>query len=614
MDRTRRRFVPVLAFAAYGVLTLAAFVRFLPEIGRAYLHDAGDPGLNSWILWWNSSVVPFSAGWWNAPAFFPLTGVTTFTELLVGLWPLASPILWATGNSVLTYNVVFLLAFPLSALSAYLLADELTGGDALASFAAGVAYGFAPYRVSQIPHLQVLAAFWMPLVLLALHRYLRTREVRWLVLLGAAWIGQALTNGYFFLYFGVLTGAWLVWFASRREHWPALLRIGATLAACTLIVAPVFLTYRAVHASYGITRAIAEIRSFSATPASFLTAGPFVALWSWLYLDPRAEVELFPGIVLPSIVLAGAAAAIRRQGRGARLGRLRLVLAVIGVTAALVTLAILIAGGRQFELGALGTVSIRRLRKPVAVMIVAFAILAGLDERCRRIIRERSALLFYTLAGLASAAACLGPDSALWRKWFAVPAPYAILLHLPGVQALRVPTRFWMIALVCLSASAALCLARVLPVRRPWRAAAAVLIAAGLAADGWPSPRLPIAQAATHPSCPSDPDARAVAFLQLPLGAVMDDVAAMSRARARGLPSINGYSGYVTPSYRQVEARLVQLDSSVFDDLTTQGPIEVAVDTSLDRDGRYLRFVRSRRGVSELAGCGEPVRVFVVRR
>jgi len=613
MERTSHRRTSTCVLAVYALLTAAAFARFLPEIGRAFLHDAGDPALNSWVLWWNSSVVPFSTAWWNAPAFFPSPGVTTFTELLLGVWPLASPIVWMTGNAILAHNLLFLLAFPLSAFSAYLLALELTD-DPQASFPAGMAYGFAPYRVAQIPHLQVLLAFWMPLALFSLHRYLRTRQPRWLVLLAVSWVGQALTNGYFFLFFGVLTGAWLAWFATSRRDRSAVLAVGGTLAACTAAVAPVFLAYRTVHASYGITRAIAEIRSFSGTPASFLTAGPFVAAWGWLQSDARAEGELFPGVVLPLIVLAGVVLAIRRQGPGPRLDRVRRVLAVGAAIAGVVFLGLAVFGGFRVELGALGTLSFRRLRNPLAIAIGLAAVLAALDPRCRRIVRERSAFLFYAAAGLGAAAACLGPDPAVWRRAFSVPAPYALLLRIPGFTSLRVPTRFWMIALVCLSAAVALALARLLPRRTPWRVAAALLLAAGLAADGWPSARLPIVPAPVQASCAPDPAGGAVAFVQLPLGEVMADVAAMLRARARHLPSVNGYSGYVPRSYRLLEERLVRLDPHVLDDLARSGPIEVAVDTALDADGRYLDFVRGNRHAVERPGCGAAVRVFLVRR
>ena len=50
------------------------------------------------------------------------------------------------------------------------------------AFLAGLAFGFAPYRMAQFAHVQVLSAYWMPLALAGLHRYFQDRRRRWLVL------------------------------------------------------------------------------------------------------------------------------------------------------------------------------------------------------------------------------------------------------------------------------------------------------------------------------------------------------------------------------------------------------------------------------------------------
>ena len=73
-----------------------------------------------------------------------------------------------------------------------------------AAWVAGLAYGFCPYRIDQLAHLQVLASFWLPLSLLALHRYWQERRPRWLVLFAGAYLLQGLANGYFLLFIPVL--------------------------------------------------------------------------------------------------------------------------------------------------------------------------------------------------------------------------------------------------------------------------------------------------------------------------------------------------------------------------------------------------------------------------
>jgi len=81
--------------------------------------------------------------WWNAPAFYPSAGVFAFSENLLSLAPIATPINWLTGSPLLAYNVTFLLSYLLCGLGAYFLAFVLTRSHT-ASFVSAVAFAFAP--------------------------------------------------------------------------------------------------------------------------------------------------------------------------------------------------------------------------------------------------------------------------------------------------------------------------------------------------------------------------------------------------------------------------------------------------------------------------------------
>ena len=82
----------------------------------------------------------------------------------------------------------------------FLLGRELTGSTA-AGFVAGLAFAFAPYRIANIPHLQVLSSAWMPFVLFGLHRHFATGRLRPLAGAAAAWLVQNLSCGYYLLFF-----------------------------------------------------------------------------------------------------------------------------------------------------------------------------------------------------------------------------------------------------------------------------------------------------------------------------------------------------------------------------------------------------------------------------
>src|SRR5262249_28581529 len=155
----RRAWVAVALF--YTALTLGYSWRLLPVIDSALPNDTGDPGLNTWIIWWNAHAIPLTKAWWDGPMFFPAHGAMALSETFLNLVPIATPMQWLGASAVLTYNVMYLLSFLTAALAAHALAYRLTGRHA-AALVAGLAFGFAPYRAAQMPHLQTLWACWMP--------------------------------------------------------------------------------------------------------------------------------------------------------------------------------------------------------------------------------------------------------------------------------------------------------------------------------------------------------------------------------------------------------------------------------------------------------------------
>jgi hypothetical protein len=137
LDAARR--APGISFV-YFLLSVVATWPLLRDASSLIAGDAGDPALNASILQWNATTMPFSGAWWDAPQYYPAEGITSFTENLLGLHPIASPIYWLSGNSLLTYNLTLFLTWPLSAFAAYLLVRSLTGRDD-AAFLAGLSFG-----------------------------------------------------------------------------------------------------------------------------------------------------------------------------------------------------------------------------------------------------------------------------------------------------------------------------------------------------------------------------------------------------------------------------------------------------------------------------------------
>src|SRR5262245_56924912 len=175
-----------LAFLAYTALTLLLFRGLIGRFSTGVPHDLGDPLLSTWILWWNAHRLPFVGSWWDGLSFFPEHGSLAFSDHRVGLLLLANPIQWLGGSPVLAYNVLLVSSFALCALGAHTLTWLLTRTHA-AGAVSGVIFGFTPFRISHVAHLELLVVFWLPLAFAALHLFARRYDRRWLILFAIFW-------------------------------------------------------------------------------------------------------------------------------------------------------------------------------------------------------------------------------------------------------------------------------------------------------------------------------------------------------------------------------------------------------------------------------------------
>lgn len=548
--------------ALYAAVTLVLTYPLLTHIASAFPHDGGDPALNTWLLWWNTERVPFTSAWWNAPMFFPASRTLALSEVLLGLLPITAPVQWLSGSPLLAYNAAFLLSFPLCALAAYALALEVTERRD-AAFLAGLAYAFAPYRIGQLSHIQVLSYYFAPIVFLALHRYRRTGRRTWLGIFAASWLFQSLSNGYSIFHLGVFIALWMVWFArSLRDA----LAIVSAWAIGSLPLAPILLGYRSVHSSLHLTRDINEIKRFGADLGDFLTASADVRFWGERLWAARPETALFPGATM--LVIGGLAlwAYWRDGGAGATPpARDQRIWVAISAIAALVALSALTFGPWR-----VGPLTVTDYHKPFSIAVGARLLAWIRGPWMRRAWTSRSLPAFYLVLVLAAYVLALGPEPRLFGRPILYEPPYAWLMRLPGFETLRVPARFAMIAVLGQSVLIAIAATRLnMLARRPIVIA---LIAFGLLVDGWFV--LPVAAAPR--SGPADWGQAAV-VVELPAGG-NHEFDALYRSMFHRKPIANGYSGYYPPHYLPFVLAMQNRRFDAVSMLPAPGPIAVAVD------------------------------------
>ena len=168
------------AALAFSALSIVLTWPLVLGLGSDVPGDLGDSLLNMWILGWGAEHVPRlltgSIGWaefWNANIFHPDPLALALSEHLFGQTLQILPVYWLTGNIILCYNLLFISTFALSAFGTYLLVRDLTG-DKRAAFIAGLVYGFLPYRIASVPHVQVMSSQWMPFALYGMNRFVTT--------------------------------------------------------------------------------------------------------------------------------------------------------------------------------------------------------------------------------------------------------------------------------------------------------------------------------------------------------------------------------------------------------------------------------------------------------
>ncbi len=582
--------------ALYVGLTVIYGWPIVGAMGARLPFDAGDPALNAWILWWNAHAVPLTAAWWSAPIFFPAPGTFALSETLLALAPLTTPLQWAGASHVVAYNVAFLASFPAAALAAHALAHRLTGRHD-AALLAGLAFGFNPYRAAQLPHLQVLWSCWMPLGLLGLHRYLESPRARFLALTGVCWLLNGLTSGYFLMYFAVLVGLWMLWFARSWRMWVA---VGGTLAVASLAIAPVLAGYLQHQGALGLARDPGEISRFAAD-----LSGLWVSRTAWLpafwTLTPREEGSLYPGVVIMALSLAGGFIAWRAAGP-TRWSRWRVVVALVGGYLAEAVLLTMWLGPWQVSVGG-ATVSMTRAGKPLFIAACLLAIAWLSDRRTREGWRRRSVFIFYGAAAIVMLILALGPVARAFGEVFWPRAPYLWVMDLPGGRALRVPARFAMLFVLCLSQFAALAFARLANGRTGLEPVVAVL-ALVIALEGW-VPRMPTAPVPAPLDLSADARAGSAAVLELPVGDVFAETAAMLRAVGHRLPLVNGFSGYTPPHYFPLRNALAGHDRTALDVLRQFGTVLVLVHRARDPAGATEAFVAEQSGAERIGATGD---------
>ena len=569
-----------LAAAAYLAVALFATWPLATGLTRDVPWDLGDSLLNMWILSWDCeqllAILRGDLGriatFFDGNIFYPARLTLAYSEHLFPQAVQILPVYALTKNPILCYNLLFLSTSVLSGVGTFLLVREVTG-NARAAFLGGLLFAFAPYRLPQSTHLQVLSAQWMPFAFYGFFRYLETRRRRALAGGALSLVLTALSCNYYLMFFVPFGGLFLLWEIGRRRRghdrrlW---LEVTTAAALSLLVLTPFVQPYIAARELFSMTRSAETLASFSADVYSYWTALSIQSFWGpVMQAFPRSEGELFPGgiplllgalgigIWLADGWLAGRDIPHQRRGLTTALG---LLLAGVAV------LALVVVYQRRLVLTLGATVTVTDLGRVLVLLLLLTAAMAAASMRARAMLRGLFTVQgFFCLAIAGAWWLSLGPRPRVLGRPLDLPSPYALLYDLvPGFDGIRVPSRYAMVVALMLAIAGAIAAARFLRQRTglAMTAVLALLFIAEARAVPYvingqdPIPGVQLPEARVYPPQEAPRVYNRVAalprdsvVLELPLGQPDWDLRAVYYSTVHWKRIVNGYSGFFPPNY-----------------------------------------------------------------
>jgi len=517
----------------YGALTLVLAYPLSLHPATTLLPGDPDSDLFMWTLAWDThALVTRPLSIFDANIFYPYGDTLAYSENLIGSTPFAAPVLWLVGNPILALNVVALLSVVLCGLGAYVLGRRL-GMSTTAALICGLIFAFAPTRFFRIGQLHLTTVQWVPFGLAALHGYLDTGRARHLKLAAFFFTLQAFTSGHGAVFLTLAMAGLLAYRFLLGEPIAPVRRVrdlGVTGALLLVPTAFLFPPYRHVQLEMGLRRSLVD---WAPSPESFL-ASPAV-VYSWLLsrwpdagIMDQATSLLFPG-ALP-IVLA-AVALVSGRGRGEA------------------TPDVPTDGGRWARWAAA---------------------------------RRRDPVLFYGLLTGLAVLLSIGPPLGIWP----------LVYWLPGLNFIRVPSRFTILATLGLAVLAAIGASRLIERaprhrRRFWAMGLGLLLLAEAAT--FPLPTRTYAVDIPEVDRWLDTRPKPFAIAELPVdGSDRIQSVYMLHSMAHWQRTVHGHSGIRPPLHDELYRELRTFpDARSLDSLTRLGVDYVVVHPQFYRPGQW---------------------------
>jgi hypothetical protein len=308
----------LIATAGACLLAIVMTWPLVLHLGNTVPRDIGDPLAEAWQpAWGGHALLHQPLHFFDANRFWPINYSLAFGDALIGYAPAG---IFGSGPhaAMVRYDILFIFAYALAFFGAYLLARELGLGPAGAAIA-GAAFAFAPYRLEQDGHMQVISSGGIPLAIAFAVRGIRLKRPSWLfwAWVVAAWqvsIGWVL--GLPFAYAvaaAVLAGA-VIWLRRGRPPLPRNMVVAGAAGGLIFVAVSYWIAHPYLYVADhfpGARRSPHEVAAFSGPLKVFITAPEESWVWGAATSGIRdtlttwQEKTLFPGAAILALSVAG---------------------------------------------------------------------------------------------------------------------------------------------------------------------------------------------------------------------------------------------------------------------------------------------------------------------
>src|ERR671931_2845845 len=308
----------IVAAVGASLLAIAMTWPLAIHLGDVVPRDIGDPLAEAWQpAWGGHALLHQPLRYFDANRFWPLKYSLAFGDALIGYAP--TGIIGSGPHSAMVrYDLLFIFAYALAFLGAYLLARELGLGPAGAAIA-GAAFAFAPYRLEQDGHLQVISSGGVPLSIALAIRGIRRRRPwplfwAWLI---AAWqvsIGWVLGLPFAYGIAAAVAVGIAAWLVRGRPAVPRGMVVAGVAGAAVFVAISYWIAHHYLYIADNFPaskRSPHEVAAFSGPLKVFLSAPEENFVWGGATAGIRdtlstwQEKTLFPGAVILALAIIG---------------------------------------------------------------------------------------------------------------------------------------------------------------------------------------------------------------------------------------------------------------------------------------------------------------------